>query len=190
MSEKISPEKRIWTLPNILSLLRLAMIPLFVWLYWGVRDHKMTAVVLVLSGLTDVADGFIARRCGMTSDLGKILDPLADKLTQAAMLLCLVTRFPGMLGVFLLLAAKELFAGVCGVLVIRWTGNVMGAEWHGKLATVLLHGMIVVHVVWQDIPAAVSDGMIAVCAGMMLVTCVLYGVRNLRALQAGRRAAS
>lgn len=187
MSEQISPEKRIWTIPNVLSLLRLAMIPLFVWLYCGAEKPMLTAAVLMLSGLTDIADGCIARHCGMVSDLGKILDPLADKLTQAAMLVCLLTRFPGMLGVFLLLAIKEIFAGVCSVLVIRWTGKVLGSEWHGKLSTVLLHGMIVAHVVWQDIPAAVSNGMMAVCAGMMLVTCALYGIRNLRLLQAGRK---
>ena len=187
MSEQISPEKRIWTIPNVLSLLRLAMIPLFVWLYCSAGRPVLTAAVLVLSGLTDIADGFIARHYGMVSDLGKILDPLADKLTQAAMLVCLITRFPGMLVVFLLLAMKEIFAGVCSVLVIRWTGKVLGAEWHGKLSTVLLHGMIVVHVVWQDIPTTVSDGMMIACAGMMLVTCALYGIRNLRALQAGRR---
>ncbi|MBE6962099.1 MAG: CDP-alcohol phosphatidyltransferase family protein [Ruminococcaceae bacterium] len=187
MSEQISLEKRIWTIPNVLSLLRLAMIPLFVWLYCGAENSVLTAMVLVLSGLTDVADGFIARHYGMVSDLGKILDPLADKLTQAAMLMCLITRFPLMLGVFLLLALKEIFAGVCSVLVIRWTGTVLGSEWHGKLSTVLLHGMIVAHVVWQDIPGAVSNGMIAVCTGMMLVTCVLYGIRNLRVLQAGRQ---
>lgn len=183
MEEWNSLKKRIWTIPNVLSLLRLAMVPLFVWLYCGAEDPVMTAAVLVLSGLTDVADGLIARRYGMVSDLGKILDPLADKLTQAAMLVCLITRFPGMLMIFLLLALKESFAGVCGVLVIRRTGQVLGAEWHGKLAALLLYGMIVAHVVWYDIPAPVSDGMIAACAVMMLVTCVLYGVRNLRLLR-------
>ena len=81
--------KEILTVPNLLSMLRLCMIPLFVWLYCAKEAFGATALVLVLSGITDIVDGFIARRFHMVSDFGKILDPIADKLTQAAMLLCL-----------------------------------------------------------------------------------------------------
>ena len=75
----------------------------------------------------------------MVSDLGKILDPIADKLTQAAMLLCLLISFPLMLFPLLLMACKELFMAVTGTLIIRKTGMVPGAAWHGKAATVLLY---------------------------------------------------
>lgn len=89
----------------------------------------------MLSGLTDLADGYIARRFHRISNLGKILDPVADKLTQAAMLICLFTRFPHMLLLIVIMAGKELYMVVSGCLVIRKTGKVHGADWHGKIVT-------------------------------------------------------
>ena len=102
-------EGKILTIPNLLSLLRLCLIPLFVWAYLIRQDPLLTVGLLILSGLTDIADGFIARHFQMISDLGKVLDPLADKLTQAAMLVCLTSRFPLMLIPFGMMVVKELF---------------------------------------------------------------------------------
>ena len=82
----------ILTIPNLLSLIRLLLVPLIAWLNWGAKNYIMAGVVVVISALTDVADGFIARKFNMISDLGKILDPIADKLTQAMTMLCLFTR--------------------------------------------------------------------------------------------------
>ena len=85
--------KQLLTIPNLLSAFRILLVPVIVWLYCGRGDYPLTACVLVLSGVTDIVDGFIARRFRMVSDLGKVLDPVADKLTQAAALGCLLTRF-------------------------------------------------------------------------------------------------
>ena len=86
-------ENKIFTLPNVLSFFRILLIPVIIWLYL-VKDNSIWAgYVLILSGLTDVLDDFIARRFNVASDLGKVLDPVADKLTQAAMLICLSIRF-------------------------------------------------------------------------------------------------
>ena len=81
----------------------------------------------------------------MLSNLGKILDPVADKLTQAAMLICLFTRFPHVLLLIVIMAGKELYMVVSGCLVIRKTGKVHGADWHGKIVTFLLYGTAAVH---------------------------------------------
>lgn len=184
----MKPDKtKILTIPNLLSLLRLLMIPLFIWLY--LHGHKgWTAAVLLLSGLTDVVDGFIARHFNQVSDIGKVLDPVADKLTQAAMLLCLMTHYPMMLAPFCLLAVKEVFAGVSGLIVIRRTGIVPGAEWHGKVTTLLLYGMMILHVVWQEIPAWLSNTLNGGCITMMLVSMVLYARRNLRLIRDAQKA--
>ena len=96
----------------------------------------------MLSGLTDLADGYIARRFHRISNLGKILDPVADKLTQAAMLICLFTRFPHVLLLIVIMAGKELYMVVSGCLVIQKTGKVHGADWHGKIVTFLLYNKI------------------------------------------------
>jgi len=172
----------IWTIPNLLSCFRLCLIPLFVWLYCARRDDRATALVLVLSGLTDVADGFIARRFDMISDVGKILDPVADKLTQAAMFLCLISQFPWMVVPLCVLVVKEIFMGVSGFLIIRRTGEVLGARWHGKAATLLLYTVMTVHVVWYDIPVHVSYVATGACTLMMVLSLFLYGVQNIQIL--------
>ena len=176
-------QNRVLTIPNMLSMLRLCMIPLFVWLYCVKKDITMTAAVLLLSGATDVADGFIARRFGMASDLGKILDPVADKLTQIAMLFCLVSRFEWMLLPFVLLVVKEIFAGVTGLLVIRRTGKVLGAVWHGKATTVSLYSMMLIHLLWFNIPAVISGILIGACTALILLSAILYGIRNVSILR-------
>lgn len=182
-------KKQILTVPNLLSLVRLMMIPLFVWLYLNGHDG-WTATVLILSGVTDVVDGYIARHFGQVSDFGKALDPVADKLTQAAMLLCLMSRHPMMLVPFVLLAVKEIFAGISGLIVIRRTGTVPGAEWHGKLTTLLLYGMMILHVIWQDIPLWMSNVLNGGCVVMMLISLFLYGRRNIRAIRSAAKKAA
>jgi len=176
-------QAKIFTIPNLLSLLRILLIPVIVWLHM-VRHNCVLAVgVLLLSGATDVVDGYVARRFHMTSDLGKVLDPAADKLTQVALLICLLLRFPWMLAPAVLMAVKEVFMAVTGFLVIRRKKVVLGADWHGKAATCLLYGMILLHMCWYDIPPAVSALSAAACTLMIAVSFVLYGIRNINALR-------
>ena len=85
--------KNIFTIPNILSIFRLLLLPVIVYTYMNQKDYVLTGVLLLVSGITDLLDGYIARTFHMISDLGKILDPVADKATQAVVLLCLITRF-------------------------------------------------------------------------------------------------
>lgn len=175
---------KILTVPNLLSFLRLCMIPLMVWLYVLKENYGMTTLVLLLSGLTDVVDGLIARRYGMVSDFGKALDPVADKLTQIALMYCLVNRFPLMLLPLGILVVKEVFTGITSLLAIRKTGRVEGAVWHGKVTTVLLYATMAVHLLWFNIPGTVSLILIGVCSGMMLLSAVGYAMRNFKMLTA------
>ena len=181
--EESNQWKQIATIPNLLSLGRIVLIPLFMWLYCVKHEPIWTAVVLLLSGLTDVADGFIARRYHMVSDFGKALDPIADKVTQGAMLLCLISRFPRMTYPFVLLLIKEAVIGITSLLAIRKTGKVESSDWHGKTTTVLLYGTMTLHLLWADIPAAMSDALIAACVLMMFISFILYGIRNIVALR-------
>lgn len=119
----------------------------------------------------------------MTSDLGKVLDPVADKLTQAAMLACLLTRFPLMVLPLGIMVVKEIFMGITGLLVIRKTGSVFGADWHGKVITWLLYAMMVLHLFWYNIPAQVSQVLIGICVVMMLLSLVIYGSHHIRTLK-------
>lgn len=174
---------RILTVPNILSFFRLCLIPVFMWLYCVKGNYIWTGIILILSGLTDTVDGFVARHFHMVSDLGKVLDPIADKLTQAAMLFCLLLRFP-LMGIPLgLMVVKEFVMGITGFLVVQKTGKVFGADWHGKVNTWLLYAMMILHVFWHDIPAGISGILIGICVVMMLISLILYGRHNLKALK-------
>ncbi len=179
---KPQTRKQIFTIPNLLSFLRLCMIPLIIWLYCSQKNYALTAVILVLSGLTDLLDGYIARHFNMVTNLGKALDPVADKLTQAAMLFCLLTRFRMMIVPLLLLIFKEVSTGIMSLVVIKKTGKVYGADWHGKVCTSLLYAMMILHVLWYDIPNAWSTALISICVVMMTVSFVLYLLRNYNAL--------
>ena len=130
-----------------------------------------------------MADGYIARHFNAVSNVGKILDPIADKLTQAAMLFCLVTRFPLMAAPFGFLVIKELFIGTTGLLMIRKTGKVVGADFHGKVATTLLYAMMILHIFWIDITPEISAVTIVICLISMAFTLLVYGNRNMRVLQ-------
>lgn len=177
-------KKKIITIPNLLSLFRLCLIPVIVWLYVFEENYLWTTLTLALSGVTDIADGIIARKFHMVSDFGKAFDPVADKLTQLAMLLCLVTRFPHMMVPVVILVVKEVFTGITSLVAIHKTRTVLGADWHGKTTTVLLYTMMLVHLVWFQIPAVVSYLLVGACTVMMLVSAVLYAVRNFRMLRA------
>lgn len=174
---------KIITIPNLLSMLRLLLIPLIVWLYVVKKEPLWTTAVLAFSGITDIADGIIARKFHMISDFGKALDPVADKLTQIAVLFCLVTRFPWMLLMLVLLVIKEVLAGILSLTVIQKTGQVYGALWHGKVTTALLYGTMLLHLLWFHIPQIASFIMIGACTGMILLSAVLYSVRNIRILR-------
>ena len=174
--------KQLFTIPNLLSLLRLCMIPLIIWLYCTQKNYALTAVVLVLSGLTDMVDGYVARRFNMVTDLGKALDPVADKLTQASVMFCLLSRFRMMLVPLLLLIFKEVCNGVMSLVVIKKTGKVCGADWHGKVCTWLLYAMMFVHIVWFDISREWTTALIGICVIMMTLSFALYMVRNYKML--------
>lgn len=179
---EMDKRRRALTIPNLLSAFRILLVPVMAALYCGAGNYPLTAGVLLLSGATDVADGYIARRFHMVSDLGKVLDPVADKLTQAAALGCLLTRFEAMWWVLGVLVCKETVMAVLGVLVIRHTGQVHSAAWHGKLAACVLYGVILIHVVWYQIPAEISALLAATGAAAILLSLTLYTLSHVRRL--------
>lgn len=174
---------KVLTLPNLLSIFRIILIPQFVWAYCIQRDSLLTAVLLLISGVTDSLDGLIARKYHLISNLGKALDPIADKLTQGAMFLCLITRFPLMIIPFILLLVKEAAVGISSLAVIRKTGSVHGAVWHGKVTTCMLYAMMTLHVVFPNISTSLSTALIAACTAMMLLSFVMYLLRNIHFLK-------
>lgn len=181
--KRILTKKQIFTIPNMMSFFRILLIPGIVVAYCKFEEYMLATGLVIISGITDILDGKIARKFNMISDFGKILDPVADKLTQAAIALSLQFRFPHMLWLFILMFVKELIMGVTGALSVKYTGDVYGANWHGKVVTVLLYTVMIIHMVWSNIPMLVSDIMLLVCAAMMIISLFLYASYNMKQIK-------
>lgn len=171
---RVLKKEQILTIPNLLSLLRLLMIPLIIWLYCGAEQYSAAVVVIVLSGLTDVADGIIARKFNMVSDVGKILDPIADKLTQAALIICLTVKHKLMIPLIVEFGLREICMLVMGFITIRKQDSVNSAKWYGKLTTVVLYAVMMLLILFPGIPNGVADRMIITCGLVMLFSFVMY----------------
>ena len=180
-------DKKVMTIPNMLSMLRLGLIPIILWLYLGAERYILSGIMLILSGITDVVDGYVARRYDMTSDLGKVLDPIADKATQGAVIIMLSVRFSLMLIPLTVGLVKEVFMAISGYMVIKRQDIVLGAEWHGKVATFVLTAVMLIHLVWYRIDAITSALLICLSAAVILISFVLYAKRNFEYLLNGHK---
>ncbi len=126
------------TVPNALSALRIVIVPFFAWAF--LTGHTIVAtILLVLSGLSDMFDGMIARKFDQVTELGKMLDPLADKLTQGVVALCLGIKHPVIFPVLVLFILKELCMLVCGGVLLKRKKRPCAAQWYGKVATVMFY---------------------------------------------------
>lgn len=126
---------RIWTVPNLLSLARLAGVPVFLWLVLGPEADGWALGLLMLSGITDWLDGFLARRLDQRSKLGEILDPIADRLYILAVVIGLAMRDIVPLWVAVVLPARDVFLW-CLVPFLRTRGySSLPVHFLGKAAT-------------------------------------------------------
>ena len=128
-------------IPNILTYFRFLFIPVFIWQYLH-ENYWLAGLALGLSALTDLLDGKIARKFDMITEIGILLDPVADKLTEAAVLLCLALRFPLLWAVLAICLCKEGFMAVAGAVMLRRKKKLGGAMWFGKVCTAVLYAVL------------------------------------------------
>ena len=142
--------ENVWTIPNIISFIRILLIPVFgVLFYQG--ELLWALLILALSGFTDFIDGKLARKLNQVSELGKMLDPIADKLTQATIAIVYFFTFRNaenetlnlFAWVFLLFILKELVMLVGGALMIAVGIRPGAAEIYGKAATLVFYVVMV-----------------------------------------------
>ena len=136
--DRDSLSDRVLTLPNLLSLVRLLGVPFFLWLLLGPHADGWAIVVLALSGVTDWADGKLARALGQSSRLGALLDPAADRLYIVATLLALAVRQIVPLWLVCVLVGRELVLGVMLLVLRRYGYPPLQVHYAGKAATFLL----------------------------------------------------
>ena len=164
-------KKEVMTIPNLLSLFRLLLIPVYMVIYLKAqetKDYIIAGVILALSCLTDMVDGKIARKYNLITTLGKFLDPLADKITQFTLILCLAIRHPVLWSVFILFVMKELFQLVAGAMAAHHGYILKGALFSGKVCTTILFTSLVTLVVFPKLSEA-TISLIALIDGVFLM---------------------
>ncbi len=141
----------VWNIPNALTMLRLILIPVFVWLFWKV-DRKAALVVFIVASLTDMLDGMLARKLNQITDFGKLFDPLADKLMVITALVC-----QGLAGVLpwsaiAIVACKELMMLLGGAFMLS-RNVVVYANYAGKTAQVFFIASLILSFFHEELAA-------------------------------------
>ena len=143
--------KGCWTIPNLLSFLRIVIVPFFAYFFLN-GQLTLAVIMLALSGFSDFLDGKIARKFNQISALGKVLDPVADKLTQITLAVLLFYSFSksedatlkAFSWVFLVFILKEAVMVIGGAIMLMFNIRPVAAEFYGKLATFAFYTIMIV----------------------------------------------
>ncbi len=172
MGEKKLRNKNL-TVPNFISFVRILIVPFFA--YYFINDEIIISIVLLLaSGLSDAVDGFIARKFNQITELGKLLDPFADKLTQVAVGVCLGFKFPILFPFFVVFFIKEIGMLVLASSLIKSNKKPSASKWFGKVATVLFYLSVTLIVVLANTNVSQSTFLIwsivsLTCTSIMMI---------------------
>lgn len=172
-----SLKKEIFSIPNLMGYFRIILIPLFLYIYYNatsVKDYYIVACIICISGITDFLDGYIARNFNMITELGKFIDPVADKLTQAALVFSLASRYKLMWYIVGLFIIKEGFMAVMGIIMLGKGKKLDGAMWFGKLCTAVLYIVMFILMLFPIMNSDMANFLIIVCGIFMLISLILY----------------
>jgi len=174
---KIKKEE-LFSIPNLLSYFRILLIPCFVYLYLSATKESefiAAAMILIISGLTDLLDGKIARKFNMITEMGKALDPLADKLTQAAVAICLTFEIKYFFIIVIIMVIKESFMLFANIISMKlYKRKLGGAEWFGKVTTAIVYLVMFLLIIMPNMEQQ-NQTWITLGLGIILVsTGVLY----------------
>lgn len=177
-------KEKFFTIPNILTLFRIVLIPFIVWSYFLGRTGFMVGLI-VLSAISDIVDGIIARKFNMVTAVGKALDPVADKLTLLALLglMCDYLKSPPIFILLVIFALKEIVMGIEGILVIKKTGTTYSANVMGKATTVVLYINILLHILWKSMPEWLSCLIIGISISFVCISLWVYTKQNLNRIK-------
>ncbi|MEG0692318.1 MAG: CDP-alcohol phosphatidyltransferase family protein [Oscillospiraceae bacterium] len=169
--------KDFFNIPNILCYIRILLIPFFVIVYLNAQDAKgyyFAAIIILASGLTDLMDGYIARKYNQITELGKALDPIADKMTQAAIVFCLMFKVKWMFLLVIIFVLKELFMGVCCLYLLKKNTKLDGAMWFGKLSTAVFYATMFVIIAFPTVHPMFVNILMVITGIFLAISCVNY----------------
>lgn len=138
----------VFTIPNIISITRILLIVPFT-IYFIIEEYIIAFAIILLSGVSDCLDGFIARKLNQVTELGKLLDPIADKLTLVSVLICLGVLIPKLLPMVIILALKDVLMLFGGLYLLKQGITPPPAKWYGKLATIVFYISVIIIVFFK-----------------------------------------
>lgn len=168
---------QVLTIPNVLSFLRIALIILFCVLFDAeatMAENWPAFIVLGLNALSDFLDGKLARALNQVSELGKVLDPIADYLTKFALILCFISKYPALIGFMLLFLCRVFLVAIAGLKTVRKVGKNDGAILMGKIDTAVFYAVMLTLVLFPQMPPTIALSMIFVSAVMMVLSIIVY----------------
>lgn len=155
-------------IPNILTIIRFCLVPIIVILL-AQKNYLGAIITFSISGITDILDGAIARKYNFISDFGKLMDPLADKITQLSMLFMLTVRRIIPLWIIVVVMIKEVLM-VCGASFLYGKELVVSSKWYGKLSTVLFYVAIVISLLLKQFePVIISKQILGTTSKTILM---------------------
>ena len=163
--------------PNIISMFRICLVPVFIAVYfYDARDIKLNAVyVYALATFSDFLDGFLARKFKASSNLGKILDPLGDKLMTFSAILCMTIRGPIPVWAVIVVGIKEVLMAIGGIIMHKIANvEIPPSNLIGKTSTVVFFLVCVTIMLFKDIPREVSISMVSCAIALMFVALASY----------------
>lgn len=166
-----------FSIPNLMGYFRIILALLYVWVYYMTLEgapYWPVIVIIVVSGLTDLLDGKIARKFNMVTDWGKMLDPIADKITIGAIILSLVFKYKIILPMILLYVVKEGYMAVAGMLLMKKGHKIEGAKFYGKVCTFITYLILIAILLVPNINDMAVAVLIVVNMAIMLYTLVRY----------------
>jgi cardiolipin synthase (CMP-forming) len=169
--------KEVFSIPNCLSYLRILLLPVFVYIYLTAtrpEDYYWAAGIILFSALTDLFDGLIARKFNQVTELGKALDPVADKLQQAAIAICLMFTYKYMWVIVLLFVIKELFMGINGLILMRRGKKLDGALWFGKVSTAVFYVAMLSLIAFPNLDGQIATIFIIITFIFLSLSFLLY----------------
>ena len=155
------------TVPNLITYIRFLLVPPFIYFFLK-ENYVMAGVMVGLSGLSDCFDGYFARKLDQVTSLGKILDPIADKVTLIAVAVCMVIYLPAILPIMLVLVAKEFLMLLGGFILLLRKMTPPAANIFGKVATVVFYFVICL-IIFIKIMTG-HENMVMITVGLVLVT--------------------
>jgi len=173
-------------IPNVLSAVRIALVPLFIYLFFAYYEKQVylpPLIVFLIAGVTDVVDGYLARRNNWVTNLGKLLDPLADKLMQCSVLVCFAIENPALWWLAGMFVMKELFM-ICGaVIVLKKIKVTVRSHWYGKFTTAAFYAIALLVFIFEifdfNMKGKAAIALFTPMLGLALFSMVMYIIDTL-----------